>query len=45
MYVAYYLHWPMEEILGLPHSARARVIREVGRIHERLAHEEREREG
>ena len=37
VYVAYYLHWPMEEILGLPHAARARVIREVGSIHERLA--------
>ncbi len=37
MYVAYYLHWPLEEILGLSHAARARVIREVGSIHERLA--------
>ena len=35
--MAYYLHWPLEEILGLPHAARSRVIREVGSIHERLA--------
>lgn len=40
--MAYYLHWPMEEIFGLPHAARARVIREVGSIHERLARAETE---
>ena len=40
--MAYYLHWPAEEILGLPHAARARVIRELGRIHERLAEADRD---
>ena len=37
MYLAYYLHWPLEEILGLDHSARARVIGEVGKINAQLA--------
>jgi hypothetical protein len=37
VYVAYYLHWPLEEILGLAHPARARVIGEVGRINAQLA--------
>lgn len=37
MYLAYYLHWPLEEILGLTHPARARVIGEVGKINTRLA--------
>ncbi len=32
VYLAYYLHWPLEEILGLAHPARARVIGEVGKI-------------
>ena len=43
--MAYYLHWPLEEILGLPHAARARVIREVGSIHERLARADTEPAG
>lgn len=37
VYVAYYLHWPLEEILGLAHPARARVIGEVGKINAQLA--------
>ncbi len=37
MYLAYYLHWSLDEILGLTHSARARVIGEVGRINAQLA--------
>jgi len=37
VYLAYYLHWPLEEILGLAHSARARVIGEVGKINARLS--------
>ncbi len=36
MYLAYYLHWPLEEILDLAHSARARVIGEVGKINAQL---------
>lgn len=37
MYLAYYLHWPLDDILGLAHSARARVIGEVGKINALLA--------
>ncbi len=36
MYLAYYLHWSLEEILSLAHSARARVIGEVGKINAQL---------
>lgn len=38
-YLAYYLHWPLDDILGLQHPVRARMIEEVGRIHDRLAAE------
>jgi hypothetical protein len=40
VYLAYYLHWPLEDILGLAHSVRARVIGEVGRINARFANGE-----
>jgi hypothetical protein len=36
VYVAYYLHWSLEEILDLAHPARARVIGEVGKINAQL---------
>jgi hypothetical protein len=36
VYLAYYLHWSLEEIAGLTHAARAQVIGEVGRINSRL---------
>lgn len=36
MYVAYYLHWPLDQILDLEHPVRARVAAEIGRIHHRL---------
>ncbi|WP_369405696.1 hypothetical protein [Streptacidiphilus anmyonensis] len=36
MYLAYYLHWPLRDVLDLEHPVRARVIHEVGRIHEQL---------
>jgi hypothetical protein len=36
VYIAYYLHWPLQDILDLEHPVRARVIQETGRIHERL---------
>lgn len=36
MYVAYYLHWPLEHILGLEHPARRRVIEEISGIHREL---------
>ena len=37
MYVAYYLHWPLAEILDLEHRARTAVIDEVGTIHHQIA--------
>lgn len=36
VYVAYYLHWPLREILDLEHPMRASVIGEIGRIHGQL---------
>jgi hypothetical protein len=36
VYVAYYLHWSLAEILDLEHPARTRVIDEIGRIHAEL---------
>ncbi|HWD72505.1 MAG TPA: DUF6760 family protein [Actinomycetota bacterium] len=36
-YVAYYLHWPLEEILDLEHSLRRRFVDEIGRINHRLS--------
>ena len=33
-YVAYYLHWPLAEIVDLEHPLRRRVIREISRIHQ-----------
>jgi len=33
VYVAYYLHWPLADILDLPHPDRVRVISEIGDIH------------
>lgn len=38
-YLAYYLHWSMDEIVNLPHQVRARMIDEVGKIHHQLAGE------
>jgi uncharacterized protein DUF6760 len=32
-YVAYYLHWPLHQILDLEHPVRERVIAEIGKIH------------
>jgi hypothetical protein len=36
-YVAYYLHWPLEEILDLEHALRRRFADEIGRINHRLS--------
>jgi hypothetical protein len=35
-YVAYYLHWSLDQILGLEHPSRNRVIEEIGKIHTRV---------
>lgn len=39
-YVAYHLHWPLEDILDLEHPLRLRFVEEIGRINRRLAEEE-----
>lgn len=36
-YVAYHLHWPLEEILDLEHPLRQRFVEEIGLINRRLA--------
>jgi hypothetical protein len=38
-YLAYYLHWSLDEILDLPHPVRELVIGEVGKIHNQLSAE------
>jgi hypothetical protein len=38
-YVAYHLHWPLDEILDLEHPLRQRFVEEIGRINRRLAEE------
>ncbi|HEX4061752.1 MAG TPA: DUF6760 family protein [Streptosporangiaceae bacterium] len=38
-YLAYYLHWSLEEILDLPHPVRDLMIGEVGKIHNQLSGE------
>ncbi|MFJ6636274.1 DUF6760 family protein [Streptomyces sp. NPDC091376] len=38
-YVAYYLHWPLDSILGLEHPARIRIIEEIGKINRQLSEE------
>lgn len=35
-FIAYYLHWPYGEIMGLDHRERRWWVAEVSRIHERL---------
>jgi hypothetical protein len=32
-YVAYYLHWSLDQILDLEHGVRTRVVTEIGKIH------------
>lgn len=39
-YVAYYLHWSLEDILDLDHRLRQRFVEEIGNIHRRMAEED-----
>lgn len=39
-YVAYHLHWSLDEILDLEHADRERFVREISAINERMSHEE-----
>jgi hypothetical protein len=36
VYIAYYLHGPLAEILDLEHPVRSRIITELGMIHRQL---------
>lgn len=38
-YLAYYFHWPYDEILRLEHRERQRWVAEVARINRRLNEE------
>jgi len=38
-YVAYYFHWPLDQILDLEHPVRRRFLEEIGRINRSLAGE------
>jgi hypothetical protein len=40
-FIAYYLHWQMEEIMSLDHRERQRWVAEVSKINERLNLDER----
>ena len=36
-FIAYYLHWPHDDLMQLPHGERRRWCREVGRINKQLS--------
>jgi hypothetical protein len=36
-YVAYHLHWSLDEILDLEHPVRQRFVEEIGSINRRLS--------
>jgi hypothetical protein len=36
-YVAYYLHWPLENILEMEHPLRRRFVEEIGKINRQLS--------
>lgn len=35
-YIAYYFHWPYEEIMNLEHRERRRWCEEISRVHRRM---------
>lgn len=35
-YVAYHLHWPLDDLLDLEHPVRRRFVDEVSRINQRI---------
>lgn len=38
-YVAYHLHWRLDDILDLEHPVRQRFVEEIGNINRRLSQE------
>lgn len=41
-FIAYYLHWQMDQIMSLDHRERQRWVTEVSRINERLNNTEKQ---
>ncbi len=35
-FIAYYLHWPYQQIMALDHRERQRWVNEVSRVNQRL---------
>jgi hypothetical protein len=40
-YVAYHLHWSLDDLLDLEHADRRRYVDEIGRINTRIQQEVR----
>ena len=38
-YVAYHLHWSLDDLLDLEHADRRRYVEEIGRINARVQQE------
>ncbi|MDA8219099.1 MAG: hypothetical protein M0Z94_15955 [Dehalococcoidales bacterium] len=38
-YIAYYFHWPLEQVLDLEHEERQRWVQQVADINRRLREE------
>lgn len=36
-YIAYYFHWPLEQILGLEHAERRHWVEEIAKINNKLS--------
>lgn len=36
-YIAYYFHWPMEQVLEMEHGERQRWVEEIAKINRRLS--------
>jgi hypothetical protein len=39
VYVSYYLHWPLRDVLAFEHPTRHRVINEIARVRQAEADE------
>ena len=40
-FIAYYLHWPISEIMDLPHDERRRWCKEISKINRNLNGEQK----
>ncbi|MEH2942030.1 DUF6760 family protein [Lachnospiraceae bacterium KK002] len=41
-FIAYYVHWSREDVLGLTHRERLRWCREISEINRKVSHEQPE---